>query len=82
MMRQYKDPRKWRFELVRYTKKTVSNGNTYFNTTPKTVRKWLAWIDERANGSNISILTSGSVFQEHTLTKVIEHHGKLLKKKN
>ncbi|MCJ7811925.1 helix-turn-helix domain-containing protein [bacterium] len=42
MIRQYKDPKQWRFELVRYARKHgVKPAARYFNTTPKTVRKWL-----------------------------------------
>ena len=42
MIRQYKDPKLWRYELVRYAKKHgVKPAARYFNTTPKTVRKWL-----------------------------------------
>ena len=42
MIRQYKDPKQWRYELVRYAKKHgVKPAARYFNTTPKTVRKWL-----------------------------------------
>jgi transposase len=42
MIRQFKDPRQYRLELVRYAKEHgVKPAARYFKTTPKTIRKWL-----------------------------------------
>ena len=42
IMRQSKDPRLLRYEIVRYARDNgVKPAAKAFNTTPKTVRKWL-----------------------------------------
>ena len=73
MLRQIKDPKLYRYELVRYAQEHgVKPAARCFGTTPKTVRKWLrrweagvsacAWRDNTiARNTDIEIVRIGFV---------------------